>query len=177
MAAYDEPLLEDDGATPALPPESDTDIQKRIGQLVSEEFFGVLCTQGQEQPYGSMIALAFTDDLAAAIFATSRFTRKYHLLTACNKVAIVVNNREKYPGQLHKIEAITATGRAEELTDDSTDIELVNNLIERHPYLKGFITSPSTSVFRVSIVRYFYVHRFQEVREWSPENDSDHRQA
>jgi nitroimidazol reductase NimA-like FMN-containing flavoprotein (pyridoxamine 5'-phosphate oxidase superfamily) len=168
MPNLNEPLLGDDEKERSVPSKSDANLKERIKRLVTEESYGVLCTQSQGQPYGSMIAFAFTEDLSTALFATSRFTRKYQILTQCKKVAIVVNNREKFPSDLNKIEAITVTGSSEEIQRASTDFRLVNLLVQKHPHLKSFITSPSTAVFRVNVVRYFHVHRFQEVREWVP---------
>ncbi len=34
--------------------------------------------------------------------------------------------------------------------------------------LGAFVASPSVALFRVEIVRFFHVERFQEVREWRP---------
>ena len=173
MTGVNEPLLDDDAHERSAPSKGDANLGERIKRLVAEESYGVLCTQSQGQPYGSMIAFAFTEDLSTALFATSRFTRKYQILTECKRVAIVVNNRDKFPSDLNKIEAITVTGRSAEIQRDSTDSRLVDLLIQKHPHLKSFITSPSTAVFRVNVVRYFHVHRFQEVREWVPEVSKD----
>jgi nitroimidazol reductase NimA-like FMN-containing flavoprotein (pyridoxamine 5'-phosphate oxidase superfamily) len=169
MTGLDEPLLDGDEPRRPVAGEAGPDIRERIRRLVSEESYGVLCTQNQGQPYGSMIGFAFNDDLTTAVFATSRFTRKYELLCECNKVAIVINNREKFPDDLNKIEAITVTGSAAEINKDSAESRWVDLLNRRHPLLKSFITSPSTAVFCVKVVRYFHVHRFQEVREWAPD--------
>ena len=173
MTGVNEPLLDDDAHERSAPSKGDANLGERIKRLVAEESYGVLCTQSQGQPYGSMIAFAFTEDLSTALFATSRFTRKYQILTECKRVAIVVNNRDKFPSDLNKIEAITVTGRSAEIQRDSTDSRLVDLLVQKHPHLKSFITSPSTAVFRVNVVRYFHVHRFQEVREWVPEVSKD----
>ena len=37
--------------------------EEKIKKLVSEQFFFILSTQGEGQPYGSLIAYAFKDDL------------------------------------------------------------------------------------------------------------------
>jgi hypothetical protein len=41
-------------------------------------------------------------------------------------------------------------------------------LTEKHPGLASFVTAPSTALFRVDVVRYLHVWRFQEVRQWVP---------
>ena len=45
--------------------------EEKIKKLISEQFFFILCTQGEGQPYGSLIAYAFQDNLKKFFFATS----------------------------------------------------------------------------------------------------------
>jgi nitroimidazol reductase NimA-like FMN-containing flavoprotein (pyridoxamine 5'-phosphate oxidase superfamily) len=141
-----------------------------IKRLVTGQLYGVLCTQGQGQPYGSLVAYAVTPDLAAAVFATQRATRKYRLLTECSHVALVVDSRAAFPGQLMEVEAVTATGRAVEVAAGSEFERWSRLLLDRHPNLDQFVRSASCSVFRIDVVRYFHVTRFQEVRQWVPGN-------
>jgi uncharacterized protein YhbP (UPF0306 family) len=141
----------------------------RIRRLVDSQPFGVLCTQGQGQPYGSLVAYAFTDDLAHAVFATPKATRKFRLLSECDHVALVIDNRPAFPDQLMEIEAVTATGRAL-MVEEGDDFERWARLLTgRHVYLTKFVRSASCGLFRIRIVRYFHVSRFQEVRQWVPE--------
>jgi hypothetical protein len=70
-----------------------------------------------------------------------------------------------------QVEALTATGRAERLEPGPEYNRWADLLVGRHPYLKPFVTAPSTALFRVDVVRYFYVTRFQEVRQWVPSAD------
>ena len=80
------------------PDAEDTDLAKRISQLVRERPYGVLCTQSQSQPYGSLVALAATDDLTTFVFSTPITTRKYRLLAECDHVAVVMDSRSGTPG-------------------------------------------------------------------------------
>jgi hypothetical protein len=168
MPVDDEPLFPDD--EPELPDSSDPGSQlvKRIRRFVSEQLYGVLCTQGQGQPYGSLIAFAFSDDLSRAVFATPIATRKYHLLSECDRVSLVVDNRPHYPHDMMKVEALTATGRAMEVPRGPGFQELESLLIGRHPQLKSFVKASSCALFRIDIVRFFHVGRFQEVGQWTP---------
>jgi nitroimidazol reductase NimA-like FMN-containing flavoprotein (pyridoxamine 5'-phosphate oxidase superfamily) len=168
MDPIDEPVLKvgkgaADGGTPE--PRS---LPDRIRRLLESQPFAVLCTQGRKQPYGSVIAFAFCDDLTAAVFATSRATRKFHLLTESDRVALVVDNRGSWPGDLMQVEAITATGRARELPAGRERDRFGGLLIARHPHLRDFVNSPSSAVFRIEITRFFHVVRFQEVTQWTP---------
>jgi len=170
MSFSDEPFLfpdEDESAAKVETGQEDMSI--RIERLVSSQPFGVLCTQGQSQPYGSLVAYAVTDDLAHLTFATPRATRKFRLLSECEHVAVVIDNRPDFPGELMKIEAITATGHATLIEDGSEDFERWTKLLtERHSYLSRFVRASSCALFSIRIVRYIHVCRFQEVRQWIP---------
>ena len=90
---------------------------------------------------------------------------------AGDRVALVVDNRGKYPADLMKVGAVTITGRAQQLDPGPKFDQSARLLTARHPYLKSFIESPSTALFRVSAVRFLHVTRFQEVRQWIPASD------
>jgi uncharacterized protein YhbP (UPF0306 family) len=164
MSSPDEPL--DASAAGAVVPES---VEGRIRRLVETQPYAVLCTQGEGQPYGSLVAFAVTGDLAYAVFATPRATRKFRLLTECDHVALVVDNRPEFPGQLMEVEGVTATGRAS-MVEEGDEFQCWAQLLTgRHSYLSKFVQSASCALFRIQIVRYFHVSRFQEVRQWVPE--------
>ena len=145
-------------------------LEKTIKRLLDAQLYGVLCTQGQGQPYGSLVAYAMTPDLDSAVFSTQRATRKYRLLSECDHVALVVDNRSALPDQLMDVEAVTATGRAHEMATDPEFEQWSRLLTDRHPYLDTFVRSVSCALFRIDIVRYFHVTRFQEVRQWVPKS-------
>ena len=171
MIQADEPLFDSDEA----PPEtaySAMSIPDRVRRLVSEQPYAVLCTQGSQQPYGSLIATAFTEDLQHAVFATPVTTRKYRLLSHCDHVALLVDNRPDGMDDIRKIEAVTVTGRScrvERTEDFECWAEL---LLTRHPCLQSFVWAASSALFRVDVFRYFHVARFQEVHQWSPNTTS-----
>jgi nitroimidazol reductase NimA-like FMN-containing flavoprotein (pyridoxamine 5'-phosphate oxidase superfamily) len=149
-------------------------VRTLIRQLLGEQPYAVLCTQGGGQPYGALVALAVTDDLASMVFATPKATRKYRLLSECNHVALVVDSRSTQSDDMMQIEALTITGRATEVTDSEDGERVSHLLLGRHSQLKSFVAAPSTALFRVEVVRYFHVTRFQEVREWKPTRGSSH---
>lgn len=159
----DEPFLE--GPEPCSGPES---LKGRIQHLLGEQAYAVLCTQGEGQPYGSLVAFATTDDLASMVFATPRATRKYRLLSHCDHVALVVDSRSRQGDDMMQIEALTATGRTAEITGAGDRERWSGLLLSRHGQLKSFVASPSTALFRIEVIRYFHVTRFQEVRQWTP---------
>ena len=70
-----------------------------------------------------------------------------------------------------EVEAVTATGRATVVEQGEEFERWAGLLTERHPYLSRFVRTASCSLFRIQIVRYFHVTRFQEVRQWVPKID------
>jgi hypothetical protein len=149
---------------------SGEDLGRTIRRLLDGQLYAVLCTQGQGQPYGSLVAYATTPDLDSAAFATQKATRKYRLLSECAHVALVVDNRSALPGGLMDVEAVTATGRAHEVATGPEFEQWSRLLTDRHPYLDQFVRSVSCGLFRIDIVRYLHVTRFQEVRQWVPKS-------
>jgi hypothetical protein len=146
----------------------DLDMTDRIGTLIDGQLFAVLCTQGDGQPYGSVVAYTVSDDYKSVIFTTPVDTRKYRLLCACDRVALVIDDRPAVPDQIMDGEAITATGRAVRVLPGATFDRLAALLTSRHPKLARFIGDPSSALFRIDIDQYVYVTRFQEVRRWRP---------
>lgn len=166
----DEPLLElaAPGGSSAKASADDGALRDQIERLVNEQPYAVLCTQGGGQPYGSLVALAISDDLSAAVFATPMTTRKYRLLCDCEHVALVIDSRSRSIEDMMQIEAITATGRARQVAPGAEFEREAGLLLGRHPQLGLFVRSPTTALFHVDIIRYFHVTRFQEVRQWIP---------
>ncbi|MHC4306868.1 MAG: pyridoxamine 5'-phosphate oxidase family protein [Planctomycetota bacterium] len=148
------------------------DLPGLIRRLVTGQQYGVLCTQGQGQPYGSLVAFAFTEDLREAVFATPITTRKYRLLKECDHVALVVDDRPDHLPNMMQVEAITVTGRAVEVPRGEAYDRWARRLVRRHPYLESFVAAASCALFRIKVFRHFHVTRFQEVREWTPTDDS-----
>jgi nitroimidazol reductase NimA-like FMN-containing flavoprotein (pyridoxamine 5'-phosphate oxidase superfamily) len=164
----DEPLLESDAAKQARGSNQHAPVDERIGQLLHAQRYAVLCTQGQGQPYGSLVAFAATDDLLSVVFATPVSTRKYRLLCECDHVALVVDSRSRSSGDMMNIEAVTATGRAVQVTSGAGLDDWARLLTRRHRQLDRFVESPTTALFRVNVIRYLHVSHFQEVRQWIP---------
>ncbi len=165
----DEPALgpgfEDELSSPESVEES---LSPRIRRLVDSQPFAVLCTYGEQHPYGSLVAFAMTEDLATAVFATPVTTRKFKLLSQSDRVALLIDNRCRHPDNMMQVEAVTATGQAKRV-QEGREFEFWSRLLtKRHGYLADFVRSPTVALFRIDIVRYFHVERFQEVRQWIP---------
>jgi nitroimidazol reductase NimA-like FMN-containing flavoprotein (pyridoxamine 5'-phosphate oxidase superfamily) len=147
---------------------ADPAIRERIRALLEQQPFAVLCTQGEGQPYGSVIAFAFSEDLRSVAFCTPVATRKYRLLSECKNVALVVDSRCQHLDNMMEVAALTATGHAVQLEGGPEYERWAARLVARHPQLRAFVAAPSSALFRLDIVRYLHVTRFQEVHQWIP---------
>jgi len=167
MIQSDEPLFDDDIAQ-APDPSSDPAVRERIRRLIDEQPYAVLCVQGGGQPYGALVAVAFSADLRHAVFSTPIETRKYQLLSECSHVALVIDDRSKKSDKLMEIEAVTATGNAHRIERGEDFDHWADLLIARHPYLKSFSRAATCALFRIDVIRFLHVVRFQEVSQWIP---------
>jgi nitroimidazol reductase NimA-like FMN-containing flavoprotein (pyridoxamine 5'-phosphate oxidase superfamily) len=164
----DKPILNEDLDLSKIKTSETSNLPEQIRSLLSQQSFCVLCTQGQSQPYGSLIAYASTDDLHQFYFSTPVKTRKYKLLSECPQVALVIDSRCQHQDDLTQVDAVTITGTAS-LIQSGADFDLGIALLKnRHPYLINLLESAFTALFRIEEVRYFYVTRFQEASQWIP---------
>lgn len=153
--------------TPGGSTTSVADLEARVGDLLNTQGLAVLSTQGEGQPYSSLVAFAATPGLHELLFATTRKTRKYHNLTTEPRVSLLVDNRSNREADFHQAMAATAVGRAEEVEDASlTDLRRI--YLARHPYLEDFLAAPTCALIRVRIDAYYVVERFQDVRILHP---------
>lgn len=162
--SYDEPIYTEkqDGNI------ADETIQSEIKNILLSESFAVLSTQGDGQPFSSLITYACSEDFKKIIFATPLATRKFDLISKCSKVSIMVDTRSSNPESINDINAITVTGNALIAEDNQEKALYLSLLIKSHPYLESFVKAPTTGIIAVNVDKYFYVRKFQEVIEWNP---------
>ena len=168
MNTIDEHIFNDPQDQKELNTQQDKQLEHRIRRLVTQQSFCILSTQGNEQPYGSLIAYAFSDDLKQYFFSTQLATRKYRLLQGCDHVALVIDNRCQHLDNMMQVEAVTITGNAKHINSGANYKTGLKHFRDRHPYLNDFLESPSTALFQIDVVRYFHVTRFQMVSQWIP---------
>jgi hypothetical protein len=84
-------------------------------------------------------------------------------------VSLLIDNRAHQLKSLNQLSALTVMGQVT-VPSDTEDIRKWRELlIQKHPYLDTFIRSETTALVVVEVFRYFYVRRFQEVFQWTPE--------
>jgi nitroimidazol reductase NimA-like FMN-containing flavoprotein (pyridoxamine 5'-phosphate oxidase superfamily) len=168
MNNADEPLFNKSDITNSSGATVNPAIRERIQNLTAKQPYAVLCVQGRGQPYGALVAFAFSEDLRHAVFVTPVATRKFQLLSESDHVALVIDNRSNMADELMEIEAVTVTGRSKMIERGSEFTRCAELLLGRHPYLKSFVNAATCALFRVDVVRFLHVARFQEVNQWIP---------
>ena len=145
--------------------ENQTEIQKQIKALFASQSLAMLATQNLDQPYASLVAFANADDLRQIFFVTPKTTRKFANLTATPNVALLINSALNQVEDFHRAIAVTAVGKAEEITGNERDRTLPIYLA-KHPHLEEFAMSPTCALVRVTVKSYYLVQTFQNVTEF-----------
>ena len=138
--------------------------KKDLKKLLNSQPLAVLATQGEGQPYASLVAFVPSDDLKSLYFATTRSTRKYANLAADSRVALLVDNRSNKTSDFRWAMAATATGEAKEM-DPAERATAMDLYLKRHPYLKEFVQSPTCVFCEIRVEAFIVVTRFQNVVE------------
>jgi uncharacterized protein YhbP (UPF0306 family) len=147
-------------------------IQEKISSLLSSQQLAVLSTQREGQPYSSLIAFAFTSDLANIVVATGKSTRKHQNLIQESRVSLLIDHRFNSENDFHAAMAVTVIRKAL-LIDPSERQEYEKIYLLRHPYLEKLLSSPTTAFVKIAVSHYVLVTHFQDVMEYSLHDECD----
>jgi heme iron utilization protein len=145
--------------------ESEEQARQLLEELLVSQRFAVLSTQSGAGPYASLIAFWTPEDLSQVVFATMRQTRKFSYLLASPEVALLFDNRSNRDADVQEAMAVTATGTAAELTDESARAFASTRFLAKHPQLTSFIAAPGCALVSVAVDTYYVVTQFQSVVE------------
>jgi heme iron utilization protein len=148
------------------------EIQKKIASLLDSQQLAVLSTQREGQPYSSLMAFAFTPDLANIVVATGKSTRKHQNIIQESRVSLLIDNRSNSENDFHAAMAVTVIGKAL-LLEPSERPDYEKLYLQRHPYLEKFLFSPTTAFVKIKVSRYVLVSCFQDVMEYMIEDECD----
>lgn len=150
----------------------DREMHERIRALLDSQPLAVLSTQRDGQPYASLMAFAHTDDLTRIVVATGTSTRKHQNIIADSRVALMVDNRSNREEDFHEAAALTILGVASPVLSEERPV-YEDLYLGRHPYLEKFLSSPTTTLFKVAVNHYLMVTRFQTVMEYHLDHEAD----
>ena len=145
-------------------------LRVKVSRLLASQSLGVLSTQGEEVPYASLVAFTNSADLRHIYFATSRSTRKFANLARVPRIAMLIDSRANQALDFHSAQAVTVIGDAAPLDPQAAD-RMRSDYIDRHPYLKDFVTATSCALVDIRVSRYILVERFQNVVEYVIQTD------
>jgi nitroimidazol reductase NimA-like FMN-containing flavoprotein (pyridoxamine 5'-phosphate oxidase superfamily) len=151
---------------------TDGDLRRALKELLSTQPLAVLATTGGDAPYANLVAIAPANGPGGILFATTLHTRKAANLRKNPRVALLIDNRTNEVNDFRDALAVTALGIAREVPAGERE-GMEAAYLNRHPYLLGFLRSPSTHLYRVAVFRYILVTRFQRVVEVEPDEAPD----
>ena len=127
-------------------------LEQLLKEVVDTQYFAVLNTVGQGQPYSNLVAFAITEDLKSLVFITERNTRKYRNIKANNSVSLLIDNRTNQPSDITQAVAITVIGRAIEESNKKGNLRAI--FLKRHPQLQKFVDNPNSALILVTVSEY-----------------------
>lgn len=141
-------------------------IKKYVEESLRTNGLGVLATEGDGQPYASLVAVTAMNDSLHLIFATYRNTGKYKNLINNGKVAILFENRNTKSLSQPDIVVVTAFGYAKEV--DITDYDSFRDAhLLKHPELKSFLSATGCAIFQVKVNAYQIVRGIDDINWWN----------
>lgn len=126
--------------------------EQLINKIVNTQYFAVLNSVGEGQPYSNLVAFAITDDLKSLVFITDRNTRKYRNIKGNNHLSLLIDNRTNQPSDITQAIAITVIGTAREEVTSRDSYQVI--FLARHPQLKQFVDNPNTALILVTVSEY-----------------------
>jgi len=142
------------------------EIKKIVRNTLKAQNLGVLATLENETPYETLVAFVSSEDLKHIVFSTAVYTRKYANLKNHPQVSFLVDTRSNTEKDFHECIAITALGEAKEAGREEQK-KILGPYLKKHPYLEGFVKSPSCRLFRIRVRKYIVVSEFQKVLEFA----------
>ena len=136
-------------------------LRQKIADLLCKEKLAVLASWDGKQPYNTLVAYIFTEDLKSIFFATREDTKKYQNIVKYPYVSLLIDNRTNDKKDFKDAVALTVSAKAKPIEKQA----YVNLYLNRFPDLKEFLEDPQTVLVLLETQQYIYVHRFQEVIE------------
>jgi nitroimidazol reductase NimA-like FMN-containing flavoprotein (pyridoxamine 5'-phosphate oxidase superfamily) len=123
-----------------------------LKEVLITQYFAVLNSLGEGQPYSNLVSFAITDDLKSLIFITNRNTRKYGNIKENNHVSLLIDNRTNQPSDITQAIAITVIGTAREEVARRDGFQAT--FLNRHPQLQPFVDDPNSALILVTVSEY-----------------------
>jgi nitroimidazol reductase NimA-like FMN-containing flavoprotein (pyridoxamine 5'-phosphate oxidase superfamily) len=126
--------------------------ERLLKKIIGGQYFAVLNSVGDGQPYSNLITFAITNDLESLVFITDRNTRKYRNINENSRISVLIDTRTNQPSDIKNAKAITVIGTAQEVTENKNALQAL--FLDKHPGLRQFVFKPSNAVILVTIQEY-----------------------
>ena len=143
---------------------TDPSLENKLKKLFSSQKLGVLATQQKKNPYTSLVAFAWSDDMRQIVFATPKTTRKFSNISSNSNVSIFIDNRSNKAVDFRKAIGVTVLGSVKQVRKNKNS-KLIKLYLGKHPQLESFLASPSCVFIRIDVKSFYVVERFQNVTE------------
>jgi general stress protein 26 len=141
-------------------------LDDKLTDILSNQKFAVIATQGSEEPYTNLVAFVCTNDKKNLIFITLKNTKKYQNILNNSRMSMLFDNRDNTEWDIKNAVAITAIGSASEIKDKIDNYKKL--YLEKHPYLADFVNSTESVLINLKVEKYIFVNRFQNVEIITP---------
>ena len=123
----------------------------------------VLATVSGGDPHCSLMAYATDKDCQEIYMVTQKGTKKYKNLISNPSVSILIDTRaEQDISQPLQAKALTIAGMFQEIDDERKRKLVRTRLVERHPYLAGFIDQTDTELICIKATSFLVLNGLQE---------------
>ncbi|MBN2059835.1 MAG: pyridoxamine 5'-phosphate oxidase family protein [Deltaproteobacteria bacterium] len=146
----------------------------KMKKLIEAERFCVLATVSDNIPHCSLMAYAPEEDCSRLYMTTRRNTVKYGNMVKNPSVSLLIDTRgeKKSRDKDQRTQALTISGRFEEIVDKTESMKVGKMLILRHPDLGVFLEHPESCTFAIEIHSFLHLDGlidsyYEEVRHWA----------
>jgi nitroimidazol reductase NimA-like FMN-containing flavoprotein (pyridoxamine 5'-phosphate oxidase superfamily) len=135
----------------------------KMKELIKEENVCVLSTVSDNKPHCSLMIYAMDSDCREFYMVTSRETQKFKNLTDNPNVSLLIDSRERFKGpNRNEANALTVSGRIEEVRDSKKQKDISRLLLERHPQLEEFFEREDAAIICVKADSFLLIRGLSE---------------
>jgi len=142
-------------------------ISEYIQNVLQTSKLAVLATEGEGQPYASLIVITPVSDFKQMIFATYRNTRKFENLLNNGRVAVLIRGGKNQTCHSNsQIMHSLLFGHAQQVCKADYE-EALQKHLKRHPDQANYMLNADLALMLITIEKFQVVRGFDDVSWWS----------
>ena len=124
-----------------------------------------MATEGDGQPYASLITITPLQGFRQIIFATYRNTRKFKNILHNGRVSVLIQGEDLIRINQQECFALTAFGQAQEVgINELEDVRFEH--LNRHPDIESFMNSGDVAIISIKVEAFQVVRAIDDVVWW-----------